>query len=53
LIPPIISAAVFVGVALATQKKYPPRHEVLDYIPTDEEVEKGLDIESLEKSKPD
>src|SRR5918996_1959662 len=50
LIPPVISAATFVGVAYATQKRYPSRHEVLDYVPTDQEVERGLDIESLEKS---
>lgn len=53
LIPPVISAVVFVGVTLATQKNYPPRHQVLDYVPTDQEVERGLDIAGLEKSGED
>jgi solute:Na+ symporter, SSS family len=50
LIPPAVSAAVFVVVTLLTQKKYPSRHEVIDYVPTEDEVVRGLDIESFKKS---
>ena len=46
MIPPPIAFAVFVIVALATQKKYPgeQRHGVLDYIPPEEDVIRGEDL---------
>jgi Na+/proline symporter len=46
MIPPPIAFALFVIVALATQKKYPgeQRHGVLDYIPPEEDVIRGEDL---------
>jgi solute:Na+ symporter, SSS family len=46
MIPPPIAFAVFVIVALATQKKYPgeQRHGFLDYIPPEEDVIRGEDL---------
>jgi Na+/proline symporter len=46
MIPPPIAFALFVIVALATQKKYPgeQRHGVLDYIPPEEDVVRGEDL---------
>ncbi|MDQ3835994.1 MAG: sodium:solute symporter family protein [Thermoproteota archaeon] len=46
MIPPPIAFAVFVIVALATQKKYPgeQRHGVLDYEPPEEDVIRGQDL---------
>jgi solute:Na+ symporter, SSS family len=46
MIPPPIAFAVFVIVALATQKKYPgeQRHGVLDYVPPEEDVIRGEDL---------
>jgi solute:Na+ symporter, SSS family len=46
MIPPPIAFAVFVIVALATQKKYPgeQRHGVLEYIPPEEDVIRGEDL---------
>src|SRR5215210_1471633 len=46
MIPPPIAFAVFVIVALTTQKKYPgeQRHGVLDYIPPEEDVIRGEDL---------
>jgi SSS family solute:Na+ symporter len=38
LIPPVVSLVSFVVVSLMTQEKYPPKHEVIDHIPTDDEV---------------
>jgi len=38
LIPPVVSLIVMVPVSLATQKSYPPKHEVVDYVPTEEQV---------------
>ncbi len=45
-IPPPISFALFVIVALATQKKYPgeKRHGVVDYVPPEEDVVRGEDL---------
>jgi SSS family solute:Na+ symporter len=45
-IPPPISFALFVIVALATQKKYPgeKRHGVVDYVPPEEDIVKGEDL---------
>ena len=46
MIPPPIAFAIFVIVALATQKKYPgeQRHGVLDYVPPEEDVVRGEDL---------
>lgn len=46
MIPPPISFAIFIGVALATQKKYPgeQRHGVVDYVPPEEDVVRGEDL---------
>lgn len=46
MIPPVISFALFIGVALATQKKYPgeQRHGVVDYVPPEEDVIRGEDL---------
>lgn len=46
MIPPVISFALFIGVALATQKKYPgeQRHGVVDYVPPEEDVVRGEDL---------
>jgi solute:Na+ symporter, SSS family len=46
MIPPPISFAIFIGVALATQKKYPgeQRHGVVDYVPPEEDIVKGDDL---------
>jgi Na+/proline symporter len=46
MIPPVISVALFVGVALATQKRYPgeQRHGVVDYVPPEEDVVNGDDL---------
>ena len=45
MIPPLVSLAVFVGVSLATQKRTPPRHDVIYLIPNDEDVVSGADVE--------
>jgi len=42
LIPPMIGLIGFVVVSLATQKTYAPKHGALMYVPTDEEVVKGV-----------
>jgi SSS family solute:Na+ symporter len=46
MIPPPIAFALFVIVALATQKKYPgeQRHGVLDYVPPEEDIIRGEDM---------
>jgi solute:Na+ symporter, SSS family len=46
MIPPPIAFALFVIVALATQKKYPgeQRHGVLDYVPPEEDIIRGEDL---------
>ena len=44
MIPPPISFALFIIVALATQKKYPGRPGVNDYIPPEEDVIRGEDL---------
>lgn len=48
MIPPVISVALFVGVALATQKRYPgeQRHGVVDYVPPEEDVVNGDDLKA-------
>lgn len=49
MIPPVISFALFIGVALATQKKYPgeERHGVVDYVPPEEDVVRGEDLKGF------
>jgi len=46
MIPPPISFVIFIGVALATQKKYPgeQRHGVVDYVPPEEDIVRGEDL---------
>jgi solute:Na+ symporter, SSS family len=46
MIPPVVSFALFIGVALATQKKSPgeERHGVVDYVPPEEDVVRGEDL---------
>ena len=46
MIPPVVSFVVFIGVALATQNKYPgkARHDVRDYVPPEEDIIAGEDL---------
>src|SRR5215467_5255620 len=44
MIPPIVSLAVFVGVSLATQKRSPPRHDIVYLIPSDMDSVTGADV---------
>jgi len=44
MIPPVISFVLFIGVALTTQKKYPGRHGIVDYVPSEEDVVRGEDL---------
>ena len=44
MIPPLVSLVVFVSVSLATQKKTPPRHDVIYLVPSDEDVVSGTDV---------
>ena len=46
MIPPVVSTVLFIGVALATQSKYPgkARHDVRDYVPPEEDVIAGEDL---------
>jgi SSS family solute:Na+ symporter len=46
MIAPIVSFAVFIIVALATQSRYPgkARHDVRDYVPPEEDVITGEDL---------
>jgi SSS family solute:Na+ symporter len=44
MIPPLVSLAVFVGVSLKTQKKTPPRHDVIYLIPNDMDSVTGADL---------
>ena len=44
MIPPPISFALFIIVALATQKKYPGRPGIINYIPPEEDVVRGEDL---------
>jgi Na+/proline symporter len=48
IIPPVIAFALFVIVALATQKKHPgiERHGVIDYVPPEEDVVRGEDLKA-------
>ena len=49
MIPPIISFALFIAVAYATQGKYPgkARHGVLDYVPPEEDLISGNDLKNF------
>jgi Na+/pantothenate symporter len=38
MIPPVVSLLVMIPVSLMTQESHPPKHHVLDYVPTEEEV---------------
>lgn len=54
LIPPVISFAVFIIVALLTQKKQSgeERHKVIDYVPPEDDVVNGEDLKGfLENTK--
>ncbi len=52
MIPPVVSFALFIVVALATQKKYPgkARHDVRDYVPPEEDVISGNDLKNFHAS---
>lgn len=49
MIPPVISFLLFIGVALATQSKYPgkARHGVVDYVPPEEDLISGNDLKNF------
>jgi len=49
MIPPVISFALFVVVAYATQSKYPgkARHGVTDYVPPEEDLISGNDLKNF------
>ncbi len=51
LIPPMISFALFIGVALATQGRYPgkARHDVRDYVPPEEDIVSGEDLKHFQE----
>jgi Na+/proline symporter len=53
MIPPVISFALFIIVALATQKKWPgkERHDVNDYVPPEEDVISGEDLKHFHASQ--
>jgi hypothetical protein len=44
MIPPLVSLPVFILVSLATQKRSPPRHDVVYLIPNDSDVVTGADV---------
>jgi SSS family solute:Na+ symporter len=44
MIPPLVSLAVFVGASLTTQKRTPPRHDVVYLIPSDFDSVTGADV---------
>jgi hypothetical protein len=50
MIPPVVSFVLFIGVALATQGKYPgkTRHDVRDYVPPEEDVIAGEDLKHFQ-----
>ena len=52
-LPPPISFAVFIIVALLTQKKYPgkERHGVINYVPPEDDVVNGEDLKGYISSK--
>ena len=46
MIPPVVSFVLFIVVALATQKKYPGRPGIVNYVPPEEDVVRGEDLKS-------
>jgi Na+/proline symporter len=52
MIPPPISFALFIIVALATQKKWPgkERHDINDYVPPEEDVILGEDLKHFQSA---
>jgi Na+/proline symporter len=44
MIPPVVSVVLFITVALATQKKYPGRPGIVNYVPPEEDVVRGEDL---------
>ena len=44
MIPPVVSFVLFVGVAFATQNKYPGRPGIINYVPPEEDVVRGEDL---------
>jgi Na+/proline symporter len=55
MIPPPISFALFIIVALATQKKYPgkQRHGINDYVPPEEDIVLGEDLKHFQAPSDD
>jgi solute:Na+ symporter, SSS family len=55
MIPPPISFALFIIVALATQKKWPgkERHDVNDYVPPEEDLIAGEDLKHFKSTTND
>lgn len=52
MIPPPVSFAIFIGVALATQKRWPgkARHDIRDYVPPEEDLISGEDLKHFTPS---
>jgi solute:Na+ symporter, SSS family len=46
MVPPVVSFVLFIVVALATQKKYPGRPGIVNYVPPEEDVIRGEDLKS-------
>src|ERR687897_65410 len=44
MIPPVVSFALFIAVAIATQKRYPGRPGIVGYVPPEEDVVRGEDL---------
>jgi SSS family solute:Na+ symporter len=44
MIPPVVAFVLFIAVALITQKKYPGRHGIVNYVPPEEDVIRGEDL---------
>jgi Na+/proline symporter len=44
MIPPVVSFVLFIGVAIATQNKYPGRPGIVNYVPPEEDVISGQDL---------
>ena len=55
MIPPPVSFAIFIGVALATQKRWPgkARHDIRDYVPPEEDLISGEDLKHFTPSSDD
>jgi Na+/proline symporter len=59
MIPSLVSLAVFIGVCLGTQKKWPPKHDINYLVPSDEdavtrtEVEKWVEYKDIRKESSD